>query len=224
MNLPCQNGLLFDMADHCIGYCNGTAMPNPGAIGIGGYISHADGLLHEFVESAGTGTNNEAEYIALIRLLQLAIGKGINHLTVHLDCQLVIDQCSGRWGVRSDSLVKLRGNVEELKIGFEFLNFLWIPRTENRKANRLSEQAFLREASNTGRFAAAQDVRAVEVSPDVYIAYGTTGKYVVDLDHKTCSCPQFMNRGRSIGPCKHLIAAMYQAQNEKGGLKKIGKG
>jgi len=75
-------------------YVDGGCFPNPGEKAIA--VVTADGEVLE-AKRTGYGTNNEAEYEACIRGLEIAIERGWKDIEVCLDSQIVIYQLMGKW-------------------------------------------------------------------------------------------------------------------------------
>jgi ribonuclease H / adenosylcobalamin/alpha-ribazole phosphatase len=86
------------------------------------------------------GTHNTAEWRALILALQLALEQGVTHLTVKGDSMLVIQQAKGEWKVKAAEFVPLRAEALELADRFEHVEFKWVPRTENTRADVLGRR------------------------------------------------------------------------------------
>lgn len=84
-------------------------------------------------------TCNQSEYAALITGLEIAKGKGITHLSVAGDSQLVCKQVAGDWRVKSKNLLPYHQTVETLKSQFERISIAHIPRGQNTDANKLSK-------------------------------------------------------------------------------------
>jgi ribonuclease HI len=80
---------------------DGSARPNPGRCGIGARLEGPDGAV-ELSQPAGYGNSSEAEYRALIALLEAALARGVSNLTVYGDSQVVINDVM-RSGRRSRS-------------------------------------------------------------------------------------------------------------------------
>jgi len=54
-------------------------------------------------------------------------------------------------------------------------------------------------------------VRLERIDQHCFIAYGSSGEYLVDLREMSCECPDFRYRcGPGDIPCKHLIAALRE--------------
>ncbi|ETV85694.1 hypothetical protein H257_02299 [Aphanomyces astaci] len=53
---------------------------------------------------ASATTNNQAEYVGLLRSLRLALARGFTHLTVYGDSQLLVRQLQGVYRVRNPGL------------------------------------------------------------------------------------------------------------------------
>lgn len=123
-----------------VGFCDGACEPNPGLMGIGGYLVTAAGEQIAFARALGHGTNNEAEYRAVIALLELALEHGVTRLRVMTDSKLVVEQMSGRWAVKSPSLATLRQEALRWCARFEEVSFAWVARLENTAADRLAKQ------------------------------------------------------------------------------------
>ena len=125
------------------GWFDGAAEPsNPGQRAIGVVLVAPDGAKVTHCERIGYGTNNEAEYAALVDLLQRALQAGARRLVVRGDSQLVIEQVSGRWQVRSPGLLDLCAKVRRLAMRFERVQFIWVRRHLNTEADALSKAAY----------------------------------------------------------------------------------
>lgn len=97
--------------------------------------------VKEVSKRVGIGTNNIAEWKALIEGLKLAKAHGCRELEVQGDSQLIIKQISGEFRVKSDNLVPLFNEAKELCRGFEELRFKWVRREENSYTDELSNRA-----------------------------------------------------------------------------------
>lgn len=118
-----------------------TKASNPGLRGIGGVLKGPAGELIEVSEEVGQGTNNEAEYIALMAVLDAAVTARVEKLVVYGDSQLVIRQVNGEWFIKSKELVPLCKTAVELKAQIPHVTLCWIPREENTEADALSKKA-----------------------------------------------------------------------------------
>ena len=64
-------------------YCDGSAIPNPGQMGIGAVIKDPSGIRHTLSEATNTkGCNNEAELRALMAALRELRTRGATILLV----------------------------------------------------------------------------------------------------------------------------------------------
>ena len=94
----------------------------------------------KYSESIGHGTNNEAEYKALIKGLDIALNNGLTDLEVYGDSKLVIMQSQKLWKINKDHLKILNANVLKLSSQFKNISFHHIPRNENKIADYLSNE------------------------------------------------------------------------------------
>jgi ribonuclease HI len=123
-------------------YTDGGARGNPGPAGIGVVLEDAEGrVVLEHAEDIGHTTNNVAEYRALIRGLEFAHEKGCTDVEVRVDSQLVAMQVQGRWKIKTDRLRSLAATAQALLGRFESASIRHIPRLENRRADRLANEA-----------------------------------------------------------------------------------
>ena len=86
-----------------------------------------------FADTAST--SNEAEYCALIYLLEALKENGYSETLVYVysDSQLVVKQVAGNWKVKAGNLKELNLRAKELVSEFEHLNLEWVPRKVNVK-------------------------------------------------------------------------------------------
>lgn len=118
-----------------------TKESNPGLRGIGGVLKGPAGERIEISEEIGSGTNNEAEYAALMAVLDAAVEAKVDNLVVHGDSQLVVRQVNGEWFIKEKNLVPMCKTVLDLKAQIPNVTLRWIPRDENAEADALSKKA-----------------------------------------------------------------------------------
>jgi ribonuclease HI len=120
---------------------DGSARPNPGRCGIGVRLEGPDGAV-ELSQPAGYGNSSEAEYRALIALLEAAVARGVSNLTVYGDSQVVIGDVTGADIAAAPSLYDYRAAARALMARVDGLQLRWIPRHKNTQADALSQRAF----------------------------------------------------------------------------------
>ena len=123
-------------------YADGAARGNPGPAGIGVVIEDERGrVLKEVSQFVGKKTNNQAEYIALIRGLEAAAEYQADAVQVRLDSELLVHQLRGEYKVKSPLLKPLRNKAQRLLTKYKVVGIEHIERQYNRAADRLANQA-----------------------------------------------------------------------------------
>jgi ribonuclease HI len=122
------------------GWFDGSAHPNPGRCGIGALLLGPDGQRIEVARAAGFGNSSEAEYRALIALLEAAVASGADGLTVHGDSRVVIDDVALPASLAAQSLLPLHAVVHTLLAQLQDVRLRWIPRHKNTDADALSQR------------------------------------------------------------------------------------
>jgi ribonuclease HI len=133
-----------DLRDDAVawtGWFDGSAMPNPGRIGIGGVLKSPRGEMIEISETAGRGDSSAAEYLALIALLDVALKEGVRGLTIYGDSRVVIDDMGARAGEGIRSLDHYASRARELVAAIGDVTLQWIPRERNARADALTRRA-----------------------------------------------------------------------------------
>ncbi|CAN5683472.1 hypothetical protein BH18ACT17_BH18ACT17_05220 [soil metagenome] len=119
--------------------CDGASRGNPGPAGAGAQITDDAGVvLAEVAEGLGEATNNVAEYTAVSLGLQRAHEIGAVDVLLRSDSQLLINQLTGRYRVKTPHLQPLHRRVRELAAGFEAIEFEHVRRERNTEADRLA--------------------------------------------------------------------------------------
>ncbi len=123
-------------------YTDGGSRGNPGPSAIGVVVGEK-----EYSQYIGRTTNNVAEYKAVIFALKKAkhlLGKKKlqnTSIRVNMDSQLVAQQLQGKYKVLEPDLQSLFMEIWNLKFDFPHLEFHYIPREQNKKADRLVNEA-----------------------------------------------------------------------------------
>jgi len=122
---------------------DGGSRGNPGPAGYGAVLLHPDTeeVLAERCAGIGVATNNVAEYQGLIAGLRAAIELGATAVEVRMDSKLVVEQMSGRWQVKHPAMKPLATEAAGLVRQLGSVQFGWIPRERNTRADRLANVA-----------------------------------------------------------------------------------
>ncbi|NHZ64701.1 ribonuclease HI family protein [Massilia genomosp. 1] len=120
---------------------DGSAHPNPGRCGIGALLTGPAGELVEIAQPAGYGNSSEAEYLALIAVLEAALAIGARGLSVHGDSRVVIDDVNGPASAGAPSLRAYRTRAQALLARIDDACVRWLPRHKNQAADALSQRA-----------------------------------------------------------------------------------
>jgi ribonuclease HI len=152
-------------------YFDGLCEPrNPGGVATYGFVVLRDGKrIHEGHGLAATpysegATNNVAEYTGVLRALEWILSQGLEKEPLHVrgDSDLIIRQIKGEYKVKSPLLAPLYSQVRALLPRFSSLTFEWVPREENRDADRLTNLAYA-EYSGEKMKAPTTDVMSVDL-------------------------------------------------------------
>ncbi|MFH9392127.1 bifunctional RNase H/acid phosphatase [Streptomyces sp. NPDC017556] len=142
-------------ARHVVVEADGGSRGNPGPAGYGAVvIDPATGEpLAEAAEYIGVATNNVAEYRGLIAGLTAAkalFPDAGDALRVHvrMDSKLVVEQMSGRWKIKHPDMKPLAARAAAV-LPPSSVTYEWIPRAQNKHADRLANEAM--DAGRDGR-------------------------------------------------------------------------
>lgn len=133
--------MIFDAVqdNSYIAFFDGSAKPNPGEMKIGGYLNNGDMKpIYRYSTEAGEGTNNQAEYLSLLYLLDIIIEKGIQHVTIFGDSKLVVNQVNGEWKAKDEKMKKLRNQALDKLSKIEKWSLKHIKRDKNKQADNLT--------------------------------------------------------------------------------------
>ena len=125
-------------------YCDGSALPNPGRMGLGAVWTEPDGTRHTLSQAAPTkGCNNEAELRALMAALAELQRRGARALLVHCDSTIVVEQLGSKDAKPISRLAGLFEQARQLLGTFEHARLQWIPRQRNGQADALARAALV---------------------------------------------------------------------------------
>ena len=139
-------------------HVDGSSTQHAGGIGVVMQSSKGDKLKYE-IRLQYQATNNEVEYEALLKGLELAKSIKTKSILVLGDSQLIMSQINGIYEAKEGRMKKYLEKVLRLVKKFKEANFVQIPREENVEANTLAK-----EASATG---AADEFNEVQYVPSI---------------------------------------------------------
>ena len=127
-------------------YTDGGARGNPGPAAIGAWVQETSDKRQEVKEYSkflGTKTNNEAEYEAIIfglKKVKQLIGKKKAEkakIEIRSDSELIVSQLNGNFKIKEKDLISYFIEIWNLKQDFKKVEYVQIPREENKRADRL---------------------------------------------------------------------------------------
>ncbi|XP_065625444.1 uncharacterized protein LOC136065760 [Quercus suber] len=126
-------------------HVDGSSTLHVGGIGVVLQSPEGDKLKHK-VRLQYQTTNNEVEYEALLKGLELAKSVEAKSLLVLGDSQLIIGQVNGMFEAKEERMRKYLNRVTRLIKKFEEVSFVQVLREENMEANALAKEASSSEA------------------------------------------------------------------------------
>jgi len=121
-------------------FTDGASRGNPGESGIGVVVKNEEGeTLLSLSGYIGRTTNNIAEYIALLTLLERMRSMSCSRLIVHSDSELMIRQLNGEYRVKNGELKTYHRKALKLRTSLQCdVEFRYVSREMNRDADRLA--------------------------------------------------------------------------------------
>lgn len=86
-------------------------------------------------------TNNVGEYSGLLLCLRLAKRLGVEVLHIRSDSKLIVNQTKGEWKCKDADLQRLLAEVHKIGQDFRAISIEWVPREQNKRADKLCRQA-----------------------------------------------------------------------------------
>ncbi len=119
-------------------HTDGGSRGNPGHAAYG-FVIEVDGkVVKEDGGYIGIATNNFAEYTAVIKALGWLSSKYKGQdLHFFLDSELVMSQLSGVYKIKNAAIRDLVFKVKSLETEFGQIKYTYIPRSQNKEADRL---------------------------------------------------------------------------------------
>jgi ribonuclease HI len=118
-------------------YIDGGSRGNPGDAGIGVYFP---GTVR-IAEYLGAGTNNFAEYSALLTALRFAVFSRCEDLEVFADSELVVRQIKGEYQVKNEGIRVLYDSALRWITLIPRFSISHVRRENNKEADRLANLA-----------------------------------------------------------------------------------
>ncbi len=118
-------------------FTDGGSRGNPGDSACAFVICKMDdSVVEKSGYYMGMATNNQAEYLGMIKGLERCRDLGIDKLHLHSDSQLVVNQMNGIYKVKNQELAPLHQQLAQLANSFEEVTFSYVPRELNKIADK----------------------------------------------------------------------------------------
>lgn len=132
----------MNLPQHVKAFTDGASRGNPGPAAIGIVFYDKDKQwVAEYNESLGNQTNNYAEYMAVIRAMEIAVQKSVSVMEFYCDSELLVKQMSGIYQVKAPQIKELFVQAKKLAVQFKKVEFNHVRREFNKEADALANQA-----------------------------------------------------------------------------------
>ncbi len=143
LDLDCDLDDIFSLFTD--GACQFNENYEPINAGIGIVLKKNNKTILEFSENIGIKTNNEAEYFALIKGIELCVENGVKNISIYADSELVVKQVNREYKVKNDRMASLFNEVSRLLSKFDSWSLNHILREKNYEADELSKLGLTKE-------------------------------------------------------------------------------
>jgi ribonuclease HI len=128
-------------------YIDGCSKGNPGHAACGIVIyDENDNLLCKHSEYFGEKTNQEAEYLACLKALEIAPKYCTHEIEVYSDSQLVVKQLNRQFRIKEPRLLEIHTEIRQKCLVFKNVDFIQVPRDNSyiKKADKLADEEIKR--------------------------------------------------------------------------------
>jgi ribonuclease HI len=123
-------------------FADGGSRGNPGPSAAGAVLFDTKRKkIAEIKKFLGHATSNQAEYSAALLGIKKAQMLGATEIEIFLDSKLVVEQLAGNWKIKDLHLKKIAEKIQTQLAQFENWKIKHVPRTQNREADRLVNEA-----------------------------------------------------------------------------------
>ena len=120
-------------------FFDGSSKGNLGMVGVRGVYFNSENIeMKEYAWGIDKKTNNGAEWLALIKGLELARKEGIEELTVFGDSCMVIGEARNLVRNRKSPITKTHHLLKCMENEYKAINFLHILRENNTHVDRMA--------------------------------------------------------------------------------------
>ena len=160
---PSHNDLEVVQDKIWIIHVDGSSTQHAGGIGVVLQSPEGDRLTYK-VRLQYQTTNNEVEYEAFLKGLELAKSIEAKSVLIMGDSQLIMGQVNGTYEAKEERMKKYLERVLQLVKKFKETNFVQIPREENMEADALAKEASADQPMN--EFDEVQYISSIDI-PEV---------------------------------------------------------
>ena len=158
-------------------HVDGSSTQHAGGIGVVMQSPKGDKLKHK-IRLQYQATNNEVEYEALLKGLELVKFVEAKSILILEDSQLIMGQINGMYEAKEGQMKKYLEKVLRLVKKFKEANFIQIPREENMEADTLTK-----ESSATGVMDEFDEVQYV---PNSFVLVDLSEVQQIENEEKLC--------------------------------------
>ena len=120
-------------------FVDGASDLHSGTGGIGGVIYKDDDEFYSFSKPLYEKSNNEAEYLALLKGINVLIELNIKNVNIFADSELVVKQVKGQYKVKNKRMIILHKEVLEKLDKLTNWTINHVLRENNKRADQLSK-------------------------------------------------------------------------------------
>jgi ribonuclease HI len=120
-------------------YIDGASAGDPGPSGAGIFIKK-NGQVHRYSIPLGIMENHEAEFMALIKGLEICLEHNYSYVSVRSDSSAVVNAVEKGFA-KKEKYRDLLERTMNLTAAFELFFIKWIPAKENKTADELAKKA-----------------------------------------------------------------------------------
>lgn len=123
---------------YTLAHFDGSVSKNPGGLAVGGAVIYLDGTKKTNYCTQSDSTNNVAEYLGLIAVLELGLELGIKRLFIKGDSELIVNQVNDNCNRSYGRLIPYYKRVKQLIKNYDSVIIVHVRRVFNKEVNKFT--------------------------------------------------------------------------------------